>query len=320
MSYPLRIRVRHQGYAFTRQDALEFGASDEQLRAWCTAHEVRGGARGAYFLPPAPGGTDRFTIAAESERRRIRALLLVLGGGYFVTHQSALLAWDLPVDQSCSTGEIHVGHHEQRRWARRPGVRLHSVSALVPILSATGMPTVAAAYAIAQVGAGVGVEAAVVAADAALHSGLISPRELHEAVRQATGMRGCSRLAALLDLVDPRSESPGESRLRLLLRAAGVQVTPQVVIRDDDGRFVARVDLLVDGTRTIVEFDGLMKYRGEENSEALVQEKRRELALHRLGYRVVRVVWDDLADPERLLSLLNRGPERAVPLARQVGA
>ncbi|MBO1754783.1 hypothetical protein [Allobranchiibius sp. CTAmp26] len=303
MSYPLRIRVRQQGYAFTRRDALEFGASDEQLRAWCHAEDVLSGAQGSYFLPP--GDIDTTTSAAETQRRRIRALLLVLGDGYVVTHQSSLLAWDLPIDPSCNPTEIHLGHREGHRWSRRPGVRLHRVPAPIPITTASGIPTVAAAYAIVQVGAGVGVEAAVVPADAALRNYLASPTDLAEAVERSRGTPGCTRLATLLDLVDPRSESPGESRLRLLLRAAGVPVTPQVVIRDDAGHFVARVDLLVDGTRTIVEFDGLLKYRGAGNSEALVNEKRRELALQRLGYRVVRVVWDDLTDPDRVLSLLR---------------
>lgn len=118
------------------------------------------------------------------------------------------------------------------------------------------------------------------------------------------GVRGSAQLRALLDLVDARSESPGESRLRLIFRAAGVAVTPQAVIRDDSQGFVARVDLLVDNSTAILEFDGMLKYRGPANSEALVHEKRRELALHRLGYQVVRVVWDDLDEPERVLKLL----------------
>lgn len=303
MSYPLRIRVRQQGYAFTRRDALEFGASDEQLRAWCRAEDVLSGAQGSYFLPS--GDVDTIAAEAETQRRRIRALLLVLGEGYVVTHQSALLAWDLPIDPSCNTREIHLGHQEGHRWSRRPGVRLHRVPDAVSITTASGLPTVSAAYAIVQVGAGVGVEAAVVPADAALRNYLASPTDLAEAVERSRKTPGCTRLATLLDLVDPRSESPGESRLRLLLRAAGVPVTPQVVVRDNDGHFVARVDLLVDGTRTIVEFDGLRKYRGAGNSEALVNEKRRELALRRLGHRVVRVVWDDLGDPERVLSLVG---------------
>jgi very-short-patch-repair endonuclease len=49
--------------------------------------------------------------------------------------------------------------------------------------------------------------------------------------------------------------------------------------------------------RTIVEFDGLIKYGGADGRQALVDEKRREDALRSLGYQVVRLTWRDLYDP-----------------------
>lgn len=68
---------------------------------------------------------------------------------------------------------------------------------------------------------------------------------------------------------------------------------------------MARVDFLFREKRLIVEFDGAMKYGGAEGRAALVAEKRREDALRRLGYRVVRLTWADLRDPARVLSLLG---------------
>lgn len=74
-------------------------------------------------------------------------------------------------------------------------------------------------------------------------------------------------------------------------------VEPQVEIRDERGNFVARVDFLFRAQRTVVEFDGLVKYGGANGRQALVDEKRREDALRSLGYQVVRLIWRDLHNP-----------------------
>lgn len=303
MSYPLRLRVRHQGYVFSRRDALEFGVADEQLRAWTTSGEAVRATQGVYYIPC--DARAECSENSETQQRRLRATLLALGEDYFATHQSALLAWDLPVGQRDDTTDVHVGRHGDRHWSGRPGVRLHRITDRVAITIKNGIRTCSAADAIVQVGTTLGIEAATVAADAALRQSLMTAHELVEAISGARGTPGCATLAALPDLVDKRSESPGESRLRLIFRAAGVPVTPQAVIRNEAGTFVARVDLLVDNSFVIVEFDGLLKYRGEANREALVNEKRREVALQRLGYRVLRFIWSDLSDPEQMLSLLR---------------
>ena len=73
---------------------------------------------------------------------------------------------------------------------------------------------------------------------------------------------------------------------------------------DAAGVLVGRVDFLVAG-RVVVEFDGLLKYRGEDGPEVVVAEKRREDRLRELGYEVVRVTWDELAHPERILARIR---------------
>jgi very-short-patch-repair endonuclease len=68
----------------------------------------------------------------------------------------------------------------------------------------------------------------------------------------------------------------------------------QVVIRDEHGRLVGRVDFLLSG-QLIVEFDGAQKYG--EGAEAILAEKVREDRLRARGYRVVRTSWGDLDHP-----------------------
>ncbi len=146
-----------------------------------------------------------------------------------------------------------------------------------------------------------GLAPGLVAADAALHRGDMGMPELLEAAATVRGWPRSGRITSLLSFVDGRSESVGESRLRLDLALAGIPVVPQVVIREANGAFVARVDLIVRGTKVVIEFDGLVKYR-EDGADALIAEKRREDRLRRLGYLVVRVTWADLAQPAKVLS------------------
>ena len=92
--------------------------------------------------------------------------------------------------------------------------------------------------------------------------------------------RGAPALRALLPLADARSESPWESIMRLLHHAAEIRVTPQHEIHDRRGGFVARVDLLVDGTRRIHEYDGA-EHRTPESQDADLTRSR---ALSREGW------------------------------------
>lgn len=177
MSQPLQVRIRSQGWAFSRQDALRFGATDVELRTWCASGAVNSCGHGAYFMTTGVGSDPYST---ESAHRRIRAQLLALGGGYFATHQSAVVAWDLPAMTAADSEQVHVGHQGGRRWSRRAQVRLHRVRENVPICTTNEIPAVPAAYAIAQVGASAGVEAAVIAADTALQRGLANVAELAE--------------------------------------------------------------------------------------------------------------------------------------------
>ena len=77
---------------------------------------------------------------------------------------------------------------------------------------------------------------------------------------------------------------------------------------------VARVDFFFPQYRVVVEFDGLVKYRADA-VEAVVREKRREDRLRSTGVLVVRVSWDDLAHPERVVHRIRQAfahAERAV--------
>ena len=106
----------------------------------------------------------------------------------------------------------------------------------------------------------------------------------------------------MMTFIDERHESPGESLTYVHASIAGIKLIPQVTIYDNEGRWVARVDFVVEGTKVIVEFDGKTKYVRDDDSEGdrvkgageiVFEEKKREDKLRALGYVVVRLVWKD---------------------------
>lgn len=86
--------------------------------------------------------------------------------------------------------------------------------------------------------------------------------------------KGAPALRRALRLADARAESFWESMLRMLHVVLGVDVTPQVELFDEGGRFVARVDLMVDGTNAAHEYDGADHRGAVQHRKDLARERR----------------------------------------------
>jgi hypothetical protein len=111
---------------------------------------------------------------------------------------------------------------------------------------------------------------------------------------QLPRVRGWRRFDAAVSLVDGRSESAPESRLRVRLTLAGLPPPEvQVTILDDNGRFVARVDLAWPELRIAVEYDGLWHVGSRSQMHA---DRRRLNALAGLGWIVLHVTSARLRD------------------------
>ena len=293
MSPELALLAALDPHVFTTADARAVGVTPHQLVQMVRCGELDHPARGLYAVAsPEP-------LDVTAAHRRLAMGVCRLYPDAVLSHHSAVVAhglptFDLPLERVLAARPVSVERLAQR-WVFRPTPDwLHGVP--TPLGTATDVPQTLVLHALEH-----GAVAGLVALDRALHDGAVEMSQVEAMGALVAGWPRSHRVLTMLAYADGRSESVGESRLRVHLGMAGLDVEPQVVIRDEVGDVVARVDLAVRGTRVLIEFDGLVKYR-EGGSEALIAEKRREDELRRLGYVVVRFTWADLYRPERIVA------------------
>lgn len=254
-------------------------------------------SRGAY------AAADLYAAANASERHRLRVVAALRSepGLYMASHTSAAVAWGLPTLNRCLE-VVHLARVGGGATVRRAGYTVHGCYSDEQPATRGDVPTVSCALAVVGTAVLHGFEAGLLAADAALHQELTTDAELRDCLVRHARTPGLAAARAAVEAADGRIESPGESRLRVVLTSLALTWIPQVEIREEDGRLVARVDFLLPELGVVVEFDGAVKYEGPGSAgrEALMAEKRREDRIRSLGYGIVRVTWADLRHPARI--------------------
>jgi hypothetical protein len=122
------------------------------------------------------------------------------------------------------------------------------------------------------------------------------PIALDAGSRRFRGRRGVLQLRSLIPLVDPRSESPRESWIRLVILDAGLP-SPEVqwwVV--EDGVELWRLDLAYPDQKVAVEYDGEEFHLRTEEQRAHDVQRRRWLADR--GWVLIVVTKADLRAPE----------------------
>jgi hypothetical protein len=272
---------------FTTAQARSAGIGEMQLAGLKESGLVVSVARSVYALPDAVPSDP-----LDAHRVKVRAGRLVYPDAY--PCGVSLLA----------DGGIDVWGAELRRADLVRAVRSEVLTSLCRIRPphATVRPAPgsgdAVAAAVVQTALDHGPLAGIVSADDALHDGVTTASAIEAVARSIVRWPGAGKVRTMLAMMDGRSESVGESRLRVLLTVAGLRLIPQFPITDG-GEAFAFVDLLVDGTNLCLEFDGRMKY-GEP--DVLWREKKREDRIRRRGYRLERVIWADFGKPKVLLA------------------
>jgi Protein of unknown function (DUF559)/AbiEi antitoxin C-terminal domain len=144
---------------------------------------------------------------------------------------------------------------------------------------------------------------AVAAVDAMLFGRRVSSEEIAEYLAKHPTFRGVARASALLPLVEPLSESPMESRCRLVLIDGGLpRPVAQYEVRVH-GRLIARLDLAYPRKRVGIEYEG--DHHRERST--FRRDVARGNALREAGWTIVRVTADDvLRNSEQMLRQIRR--------------
>lgn len=153
-------------------------------------------------------------------------------------------------------------------------------------------------------------EDAVVAVDALARVGGFAPGDLLARRGAQPGARGVRGLDEVVALVDPKAESPPETRLRLLLRRAGLPA-PEVQYRveDEHGFVVARVDLAYPAAKLAIEYDGSTHL----DRRTSLRDRERDLELGDLGWDTMRFGSVDLETGPRTVRRVTRRLEARTP-------
>jgi very-short-patch-repair endonuclease len=157
------------------------------------------------------------------------------------------------------------------------------------VVRVNGFPATSIVRTVAELGMRLPLVEGVVVADGALHARRLNLEQLVGWASAHSGSRGIRRLRRVIDLAEPATESPMETRLRMLLIGAGLpKPKAQVKIYDSSGRVVGRLDLYYEKERLGIEYDGAT------HRDSLAEDNRRQNNLQRAGVLLLRFTAGDV--------------------------
>jgi hypothetical protein len=275
--------------------------SAEAARKQVRAKELVRLRRGAYLRGAL--GAD----GAETHRTLVAATVPLMSAPPILSYESAAAFHGIPL-LGQFPDRVHVTVPAARGGRSSGAIVRHAHVEPPPTVTLFGQTVTTAARTVVDLARTRGMRQGVVAADHVLRHGLATREDLTDAVTQLGRARGTRVAHAVVEFADARSESPGESLSRVIIRELGyADPTLQVEVITADGR-VYRCDFGWEGG-LVGEFDGRAKYHLTDGrgtpEERLWEEKRREDAIRATGRRMVRWVYADLTH-ERLGPILQR--------------
>lgn len=287
----------------TRRDLLAAGYTDTTIRAARRAgviHRIRHGAYVDGAVWQNLDDASRHALLARAAYRSART-------GSVISHVSALPFHEAPV-WGFDLTEAHLTRDDHKAGRHEAGVQQHR-GIILPedVCDVHGLRVMSATRTALELTTLGSPEAALVAICFLLHTEQTTPAALLARLeRSITAWPDTLSTRRILGLADARIESPLEARFLHLCWLTGLPApTPQVEIRDRDGRFVGRVDFAWPQHRVFAELDGKEKYLkhrrpGESIADAVAREKLRADRIREVtGWRCIRLTWADLASPER---------------------
>lgn len=264
-------RALDQGFVLSWADARKFGTTDAAIRRLVRQGKWQAIGRGWVAVLPAAEPEDNDRLA----QRRRHVLQSTAAAQRRMKHTvvaaSAALVHGLPIMAPSNMPQLAAS--EGTTFGRRERAHIHRMPLGQGDVEAWfGVSVTTPARTIVDV-ARRDPRSGLMAADAALHEGIVKIDALDGAVRAGAGLPGMRRARAVLRYADPLIESPLESLTHLALHESGfAPPLPQQWLTGADGKRY-RVDFLWPEYRLVLEADG----RGKNSEGERWREKKREL-------------------------------------------
>lgn len=268
---------------FSVWDAYEAGISLRRLRA----RDLAAPFRGVRAISPLATPLDlaRAYAARMTEHQ-------------FFSHVTAAQLWDIPMPRALEQRlELDVSVVEPAHPPQAKGVFGHRL-ARAKVVERRGLRVTDPAQTWAQLAGTLGVTDLVVAGDHLVKRK--HPASAMEKLREAANRK---KLRAALTRIRPNTDSPQETRLRLLLVAGGL---PEPLVGHTvttAAGFVATPDLAYVEARVAVEYLGSDHWT---DPRVFADDIQRREALQAAGWRVIEVIAADLGRPAQLLARVGR--------------
>jgi hypothetical protein len=172
-----------------------------------------------------------------------------------------------------------------------------------------GVPVTSPARTAFDLGRHAGPVSAVIAIDSLAKATALTVDDVGALIDAHRGARGIKQLRQVLGLVDAGAESPQETKTRLAIIAAGLpKPQTQLVVRNEWGAVLARIDMGWEQWRVGVEYDGAQHWT---DPRIRANDIDRTAELERRGWRIIRVSADLLRNRPDILAARIREVLRA---------
>jgi hypothetical protein len=292
------------GYPFTTLQGRDLGFAPAALRRMRHESLLRREFRGVYVDARVP----------DSRRGRLRAITLVTPDNAVVCDETA--AWVRGLDVF-SPGARHnfdpamVVRHGTARVVRPRSRGRQAIIASDDIEFIDGIHLTTPVRTVSDLLRKMYRPYALAAADAFAHAGLIEVDQINEYVARLKGYRGIVQARSLAAIIEPKTQSPGESWQRLRMLDAGFPPPdPQFEVVDDFGRSYF-IDLPYPELLIWSEYDGREFHTDEQHQTHDLD--RRDYLADVYGWRRVvgtrdRIFGSDTSFEDELGALLGMIP------------
>ena len=250
----------------------------------------------------------RLVGAPRTWRQLALAACLHWGVGAVISHRAAARLGAL---EKFKNARVEVSVKRKRNRSKSPRVKIHWVTEPIPkedVTTIDGIPVTKPARTLLDLASTEPEDLVERCLDDALRRRLVSLSFLERwlADPRKTRQRGAAVLRRLIEARATRgvTESPLEARALTLLRESGLPIPMLQYIVEEQGRFVARLDLAYPEKRVALEVDG---FRFHDTRDSFDAERARGNELQAIGWKVLRITSEHL----------ERGPDEVAEWVRR---